>query len=145
MSGPGPEEQRRLRFSWSQGVLLAIVIAALVWLGIALAPMFSRERVETLVRGAGEWGPLILVGLQVAQILVAPIPGVFVPILAGILYGPIVGPLLASTGTVLGSAAAYTIGWRAGRPLLERWVGRDRLERAHALLGGKRWLALIPL
>jgi len=137
--------RRTRRISWLQGILLAIAIGGLVWLGIALAPMFSRERLEQLVRGAGAWGPAILLGLQVAQILVAPIPGVFVPILAGILYGPVVGPCLASLGTVLGSAAAFAIGSRAGRPLLERWIGAAQIEKAHALIGGKRWLALIPL
>ena len=100
---------------------------------------------EAFVRGAGAWGPMILLGVQAAQILFAPIPGAFVPLLAGLLYGPIVGPLVSFGGTILGSAAAYAIGGRAGRPLLERWIGVEKLERAHALIGGKRWIALIPL
>ena len=145
MSEPAFPPQPVRRFTWTQGFLFAAVLAALVWLGITLAPIFTRERIEALVRGAGAWGPLILLGIQAAQILIAPIPGVFVPLLAGILYGPIVGPLVAAGGTTLGSAAAYTIGGRAGRPLLERWIGAEKLERAHELIGGKRWLALVPL
>jgi uncharacterized membrane protein YdjX (TVP38/TMEM64 family) len=133
------------RFPWFQTALLLAVIAALVWAGFALAPWFTRERMTALVRGAGAWGPAILLAIQVAQILLAPIPGVFVPVLAGFLYGPIVGPLVATVGTVLGSIVAYWVAGKAGRPLVERWVGAEKLDRAHALIGGKRWLALAAL
>ena len=133
------------RFTWVHAIVIAAIVAALVWIGIATAPYFTRARLEALVRGAGSWGPLILLGLQIAQILLAPIPGVFMPILAGVLYGPVVGSLIASVGMLLGSLAAYAIGSRAGVPLLTRWLGAETVARARALVGGKRWLALIPL
>ncbi len=140
-----PERTFQGRFTWKHGLALLAVVAALVWIGVLAQPYFTRERMEALVRGAGSWGPLILFGLQIAQILIAPIPGVFVPVLSGLIYGPLLGPLVAAAGTVLGSAIAYWIGRGAGRPLVERWVGVDKLDRAHALIGGKRWLALVPL
>ncbi|MGH7681701.1 MAG: TVP38/TMEM64 family protein [Candidatus Eiseniibacteriota bacterium] len=128
------------------GVLLAaMIVAAVVFAAIALAPVLTRERIEGWVHGAGAWGPAVLLLLQVGQILIAPIPGVFVPILAGVLYGPIVGPAITVAGTCIGSAAAYWIGRGGGRPLAERLIGADGLERAGRLLGGKRWLALVPL
>jgi len=130
---------------WATISIVVLVVAAIVALGIWLAPIVTRGRVEGWVRGAGAWGPLVLLGVQVAQILVAPIPGIFVPVLAGILYGPVIGPLVTVAGTFLGSVMAYAIGRGAGRPLATRWVGAPALERAHALIGGKRWLALVPL
>ncbi|TMQ59558.1 MAG: TVP38/TMEM64 family protein [Candidatus Eisenbacteria bacterium] len=140
-----PRAQTHPRFTWIHGILLAAVVAALVWIGIESAPFFTRPRLEGFLRGAGHWGPLILLGLQIAQILVAPIPGVFMPILAGALYGPVVGVLIASVGTLVGSSAAYAIGSRAGLPLLKRWVGTENVDRANAIVGGKRWLALVPI
>ena len=133
------------RFTWIHAILLAAIVAALVWIGIESAPFFTRSRLEGVVRGAGHWGPLILLGLQIAQILVAPIPGVFMPILAGALYGPVVGAVIASVGTLVGSTAAYAIGSRAGLPLLKRWVGEENVAKAHTIVGGKRWLALVPI
>jgi uncharacterized membrane protein YdjX (TVP38/TMEM64 family) len=133
------------RFTWKHAILILVLTGAFVVAGIALAPHFSRSRLEAFVRGGGVWGPLILLGLQIAQILIAPIPGVFVPILAGALYGPVVGVLIAAGGTVLGSAAAYAIGNRAGVPLLRRWMGEESVARAQALVGGRRWIALVPL
>jgi len=133
------------RFTWIHAVGAVVVLAALVWIAVATAPTFARGRLEGYVRGAGVWGPLILLGLQIAQIVIAPIPGVFVPIVAGILYGPVVGTLIATVGTMLGSAAAFAIGSRAGMPLLERWIGADTVARARELVGGRRWLALVPI
>lgn len=141
MSRP-PSERR---FTFFHAVLVLAGMAAITALAILAAPHVSRPRVEGLVRGGGAWGPLILLGLQIAQIIIAPIPGVFMPILAGILYGPVLGVLIAVLGTALGSAAAFAIGRRAGLPLLRRWVGEGAVARAQALVGGKRWIALVPL
>jgi uncharacterized membrane protein YdjX (TVP38/TMEM64 family) len=84
-------------------------------------------------------------GVQVAQIVVAPIPGILVPLLAGFLYGPFLGSAVTAAGTLAGSGLAFTLGRRAGRPIVERWVGREKLGKARKLVSGKRWLALVPL
>ncbi len=130
---------------WIAGLVVAgLAVAgwgAAQWLG----PYFTRARLETWVEAAGAWGPLLLLGAQAAQILVAPIPGVFVPILAGVLYGPILGPLVTMGGTLLGSTAAYWIGRSAGRAVAERWLGASALDQAHGMLQGKRWLALAAM
>jgi len=133
------------RFHWAHVALIVGIVALLVAIGILAAPHFTRSRLEGLIRGGGAWGPLILLCLQIAQILIAPIPGVFMPILAGALYGPVIGVTIACVGTLLGSAAAFLIGSRAGMPLLRRWLGREAVARAQELVGGKRWLALVPI
>jgi uncharacterized membrane protein YdjX (TVP38/TMEM64 family) len=126
-------------------LLLSVALALLVGVGYAIAPHVSRSRIESWVGAAGAWGPAVLFAVQVLQIVVAPIPGALVPFLAGLLYGPLVGPLVAAGGTAAGSLAGYALGRYAGRPLAARWVGADALRRAEGMIGGKRWLALIPL
>jgi len=125
-----------------------LALAVLVLAGITfffarwLSPIFTREHLATWVREAGAWGPFVLLGIQALQIVAAPIPGVFVPILAGVFYGPVVGPLLTMGGTLVGSAIAYWIGRSAGHAVAERWVGKPALEKAKTLIQGKRWIAL---
>jgi uncharacterized membrane protein YdjX (TVP38/TMEM64 family) len=139
---PSPAQVPR-RFQWwllALGILLlaAITIVFARW----AAPIFTREHLASWVKAAGAWGPFVLLGIQALQILAAPIPGVFVPILAGVFYGPVVGPLLTMGGTLVGSAIAYWIGRIAGHAVAERWVGKPALDKAHALVDGKRWIAL---
>ncbi len=145
MSPPSSTSEPRPRFSWKHALWIALVLAALAGIAVAAAPWFTRSRLEGAVRGAGVWGPAILLGLQIAQILIAPIPGVFVPILSGVLYGPVLGVIIVTVGTVLGSTAAFAIGRGAGLPLLRRWLGDETLERAQKLVGGTRWIALVPI
>ena len=126
-------------------LLVILILGAITAAGFALAPHFHRERIEGWVRGAGVWGPLVLLGVQALQILLAPIPGFFVPVLAGLFYGPVVGPLITMGGSILGSGAAYWIGRSGGRPVAERLVGEEAVRKAQSLFAGKRWLALVPL
>jgi len=127
---------------WRHVLIVLAVLALLVGIAVLAAPHVTRSRLEGLVRGAGAWGPLAVIGLQIAQILIAPIPGVFVPILAGVLYGPVAGVVIIIVGTVLGSGIAFAIGRRAGLPLIRRWIGDRNVEKAQNLVGGRRWLAL---
>jgi uncharacterized membrane protein YdjX (TVP38/TMEM64 family) len=121
---------------------IGAVIGVLGWL---LRPHISHEALKEWVKNAGAWGPVALLGVQAGQILAAPIPGVFVPLIAGVLYGPLWGSVLTAIGTAIGSTAAFAIGRGAGRKVAERWIGEPALEQAQKLIGGKRWLALIPI
>jgi len=133
------------RRRWLWIVIALVVTGALIEGSILLAPHIHRAKIEAWIRGAGIYGPLLLLAIQAGQILAAPIPGVFVPVIAGVLYGPVVGPVVTSIGTVLGSTLAYAIGHWGGRPLAERIAGKERLNRAQDRMGGKRWLVLILL
>src|SRR5262249_48664997 len=125
--------------------IFVVIVAGLSALILVFAPHLSRARIHAWAKGAGVWGPLLLVGIQAGQIIAAPIPGVFVPVVAGILYGPVGGPLVTVVGTILGSAAAFWIGQTGGRRVTERLLGRDAVAKAGTLLQGRRWIALIPI
>ena len=133
------------RRRWLWIAIAVVATGALIEGSILLAPHIHRAQIEAWIRSAGLYGPLLLLAIQAGQILAAPIPGVFVPVIAGVLYGPIVGPLVTTIGTILGSAGAYAIGHWGGRPLAERIAGKERLKQAQDRMGGKRWLVLIPL
>jgi len=139
------EARASRRGRWMPAIGIAVVIAILIGAGFLLGPHFTKAKLESFVRGSGAWGPLLLIGLQIAQILIAPIPGVFVPILAGLLYGPLGGVLITAAGSLIGSSLAYGIGALAGMPLLRRWVGAKAFEKAQGIASGKRWIGLVPL
>lgn len=129
-----------------RATILFVGIGAVIGVaGWFLRPHISHEALKEWVRNAGAWGPVALLGVQAGQILAAPIPGVFVPLIAGVLYGALWGSVLTAIGTAIGSAAAFWIGRGAGRRIAERWIGAPALDQAQNAIRGKRWLALIPL
>jgi uncharacterized membrane protein YdjX (TVP38/TMEM64 family) len=77
----------------------------------------------------GPWGPLATIGLNIAQVLLAPIPGQFVGVMNGYLYGIAAGTLYSMIGLVIGTGTAMVLGRRFGRPLVERLVDPAQLTR----------------
>lgn len=112
-------------------VTLAIALGAVLWYWREpLRALFSdRERVQAWVRSFGPWGPLVAIALNVVQVVLAPIPGQFVGVANGYLYGVALGTLNSMVGLLLGTAIATMLGRQFGRPLVERLVSPAQLAR----------------
>lgn len=127
---------------WLRALVAAALIAALIaplilWRPQIAALFVERQRVIAAVRGAGAWGPALLIGLYVAQTIVAPIPGQMVNFVAGYLYGFWPGLFYSWAGAVLGSALAMGLARLAGRPLVVRLIGPDLMARLDRLAAGR--------
>ncbi len=110
-------------------LVLAVLVAVVMWRAPAGALFADRARMAEAVRGAGAWGPLLLIGLTIAQVIAAPIPGQAVNFVAGYLYGFWLGSLFSWLGLAAGSMLAMTLARLAGRPLVARLVDRRALAR----------------
>lgn len=122
---------RLSRYRW---VLLGIGVvgaALLAWrYGADLWALANDEvALEAAVASLGMWGPAALIGINVAQILVAPIPGYVVQAASGYLYGPLWGGIYGAVGLMLGAMLAMLVARLLGRPLVERMIGPERLNR----------------
>ena len=123
--------ERRIRTRTVLLVVSIIVIGGAVWYWRQpLWGFFSdRERIQTWVMGFGPWGPLASISLDVAQVLFAPVPGQFVGLANGYLYGVWLGTLYSMTGLLIGTTLAMSLGRWFGRPLVERLVDSETLVR----------------
>lgn len=110
-------------------VLLPTVAAVWRWHRPLWDFFSNQELLREWVAGFGPLGPLVSITLNVAQVLLAPIPGQFVNVVNGYLYGLWLGILYSLVGLTLGTALAMGLGRRFGRPLVERLVGAPTLAR----------------
>ena len=93
---------------------------------------------------------LIAIVLLVSD-LVLPIPNTIVIAALGILYGPLLGGLVATVGTCLSGLVGYGLCRRFGRPLAIRLLGVEEMSRGELLFarsGGlivavSRWLPIL--
>ncbi|MGC8838998.1 MAG: TVP38/TMEM64 family protein [Anaerolineae bacterium] len=132
------EDIRHLWRDWPLWVgalfLAAVVGGAVLVLQEPIRTFFgSREAIALAVRRAGPWGPLVVVALELAQGLIAPIPGSAIEFASGYLFGVLRGSLYCAAGVYAGMAVNLTLSRRFGRPLVERLVPRRRLARWDAL------------
>jgi uncharacterized membrane protein YdjX (TVP38/TMEM64 family) len=114
-------------------VLLVVLLALLVISdGHYLTPFRDPVRLREWVRDWGAWAPLGIIGLQMTQVLIAPIPGHVVGLASGYLFGVIWGTFYSVLGTALGSLIAFVVARTYGRPLVERLLPPETLERLDA-------------
>lgn len=109
-----------------------IIIA--FWLGRQpiqeIWPLLSdQERVSAYLQSFGAWGPLALAVVQFLQVMIVVIPGHVFLIAAGYVYGLLPGFVMNLTYVVTASQIAFLLARWAGRPLVERLVSQETLNR----------------
>ena len=146
MKGPvcSPRLGKVLR--WAALVLLGTAAAVLTVLGCQLAlrlqdPAF-REGFRQVIAGLHVWGVLAMVGIQVAQVVLAFIPGEPVEVLAGVLYGTLGGFLVCEAGVLLGQLAVFSLVRRYGTPVVELFFEGKSIRRFAFLHNARRLEAL---
>src|SRR5262249_20730039 len=129
----GCETRVKTKTGWIVcGAISAALVGYGLWLVWTDAPahqLLVRLYVDKkfLKQTLHEWGilaPVIFVGLQALQVIIAPIPGELTGILGGYLFGEWVGLFYSTVGLTLGSVASFAIG---------RWLGVHYVRRLVSL------------
>lgn len=123
---------------WRTLLLVGTVVAAFVGLYLGVrryAPfVFNAQALRTWIAGFGVFAPLVFIILQATQVVVAPVPGQVVALVAGYLFGPVYGTIYSLTGVLIGSAVAFTLAKRYGRSFVERVIADSVIDRFDAFV-----------
>lgn len=118
-------------------VVLFVAIIAIIW-GIAklcspLIDMMSdpatQAQFEEWVNSLGILGVGVMLLIQIAQIVIAFIPGEFVQVMAGVMYGTWGGLALCLVGCVFASAIIFALIRRLGRDFVVKFFGEEQLQK----------------
>ena len=91
--------------------------------------VFDTEALRVWIDQFGVFAPLVFVLVQATQVVVAPIPGQIVALAAGYLFGAVAGTVYSLVGVLIGSAIAFSLAKRYGRPFVENVLHEDILTR----------------
>lgn len=151
----GERRGRRILLPISSGALLVVLLAA--WLVADVGALWegagrlfgSPEALRGYVSGFGAWAPVAFFLAQVAQVILAPIPGV-TTVVGPLLFGPWFGTALVLAGGMVGSVVLFALVRRWGPPLAVRLVGRRGFERFSSAFGDEKgaflfFVMLMPL
>ena len=115
------------------GAIVAALVAACGWLVLTDAPAYQflvrlyvvKRFLKHTLREWGVLAPVIFMGLQALQVIIAPIPGDLTGILGGYLFGEWGGILYSTIGLTVGSVAAFAVGRCFGARYVQKLVSRD--------------------
>jgi uncharacterized membrane protein YdjX (TVP38/TMEM64 family) len=136
------------------GLFLALAalfaVPFLLW-GERFDILLDQHRLRGWFAGFRSTAWLVAIALLVSDLLL-PIPNTIVMAALGVIYGPLLGGLVATVGNCLSGLLGYVIGRRFGRPLARRLLGDAELGAAEHLftrsggwiVAGSRWLPILP-
>ncbi len=126
--------KRALRVAaWGIAVLVVAALLLRFWRPL-LELVSEQDRLRQWVAAFGWAGPLALIALQAAQVVLAPLPGQVVGLVSGYLFGPLWGTVYSLIGVLLGAWVLMSLTRKLGRPFVERVVPPAHLARFDALV-----------
>ncbi len=94
----------------------------------------DRDWVRGTVKSAGWAASLVFMGLQIGQVLFAPIPGEVTGFIGGYIFGGLQGFFLSTIGLTIGSMVNFGIGHLLGERVVRRMVRRETYEKYNQLV-----------
>jgi uncharacterized membrane protein YdjX (TVP38/TMEM64 family) len=105
----------------------------------------DREQIQGYIAGFGGSAPLVFIGFQILQVLLAPFPGEASGFIGGYLFGAWKGFWFSSVGLAFGSLLNFLVGRLLGQRLVRRLLSAERYERLNALVKHQGTLLLFVL
>lgn len=115
-------------------ILIAVFLAFLAFLAMKFGPEITRlarepEKLKEVLNSFGWKGVLVFMLIQLLQVVVAVIPGEFVQLAGGYLYGTWLGTLYSMAGIVAGSVVVFYVARLLGYPIVKTFVSKEHLEK----------------
>lgn len=100
------------------------------WVSEPFAELMGQAgQVRAWILTFGPLAPLVYTALFSLQILLAPVPGQFMGVMGGYLFGAFLGTVYSISGMMVGGGLAMWLGRRFGRPWLERFFAPHEIKR----------------
>ena len=100
----------------------------------------DQAQIQETIQGYGLLAPLAFLIFVIIEVIIAPIPGGPIYIIAGILFHPLLGALIALIGNMIGAYIAFIIARFYGRNLVEKFITNkdlttlDKFSKKHGAL-----------
>ena len=89
----------------------------------------SKKKLVEFIHEHRRYAPFVFIGLQAMQVVAAPIPGEVTGFAGGMIFGPGWGIVYSTIGLTIGSWVAFILARLLGRPLVEKFVSSQIINR----------------
>ena len=129
-----------------QLIIIALIVPAVlipayyyrVWLWETLANfgafITDKEQIENFISSFGWGAPLVFIGFQILQVILAPFPGEITGAIGGFLFGTLKGFFFSTAGLTAGSWINFAIGRFLGQRYVIKLIPSKQIKRMDAIL-----------
>ncbi len=111
-------------------ISLCAVLGVYFWDDLKLLSTSEGQReFANRISQTGFWGILIMIVLQVLQVVVAFIPGEFIEIISGMLFGTMGGLFICIIGLSLGTICIFGLVKLLGKPFLDFSMSEEKQNK----------------
>jgi len=96
--------------------------------------LMDRDRVRDFIISFGWGAPLVFMGIQVLQVIFAPVPGEATGFIGGYLFGVLKGFLYSSAALAVGSWINFLIGRFLGVRFVRKMIPAKKFEKFDSML-----------
>ena len=126
-------------------IILLGVYATLAGIGVFYKPLspaslLRKENTDAVAHYVLSYGwaaPIFFIGLQVCQVVIVPIPGQVIGIVAGYIFGWKLGVTYTMVGLALGMVIVFTLSRTLGRNFVEKLNGPEAMRDLEGLLSSR--------
>jgi uncharacterized membrane protein YdjX (TVP38/TMEM64 family) len=94
----------------------------------------DRDKVRDFIASFGLGAPLIFMGIQILQVIFAPVPGEATGFIGGYLFGVLQGFIYSSVALAIGSWINFSIGRFLGVRFVRKMIPVDKFEKFDSML-----------
>ncbi len=94
----------------------------------------DRQWIRTTVESFGWAAPLVFIGIQIVQVLAAPIPGEATGFIGGYIFGTLEGFILSTIALSIGSLVNFSIGRYLGEKFVRKLIPKKKFDRLNHLI-----------
>jgi uncharacterized membrane protein YdjX (TVP38/TMEM64 family) len=94
----------------------------------------DREAIKSYILSWGMAAPVVFTGIQILQVVLAPIPGEATGFIGGYLFGALNGFLYSSIGLATGSLINFGIGRLLGKQFIRKLIPDSQIKKLDKLV-----------
>jgi uncharacterized membrane protein YdjX (TVP38/TMEM64 family) len=135
-------QSSRLFLKLLLGLLLIVILILVVlfrdsiWANVSFYYylLSDRDKVRDFIASFGLGAPLVFMGIQVLQVIFAPVPGEATGFIGGYLFGVLKGFIYSSVALAIGSWINFSIGRFLGVRYVRKLIPADKFEKFDSML-----------
>lgn len=104
------------------------------WIARAYALATDREWVQETIRSFGWAAPFIFMGIQIAQVVAAPVPGEATGVVGGYVFGAGWGFVYSTVALASGSLINFALGRMLGERFVRRLISAEAFGRLNRMV-----------